>query len=344
MARNHIVASAFSALVLLGLFLGTPTRVESIGVCYGMLGDNLPLRSEVVDLYRSNKIEAMRIYSADNDALQALKNLNVQLLMDVGNDQLQTLASNLDNAKSWIQSNVVSNSPAVSFRYIAVGNEVIPEIEAQYEYVLPAMQNIQAALSQAGLGHIKVSTSVSMSVLHASSPPSAGEFSPQLDSTLRPLIKFLADNDAPFLLNVYPYFAYSGGKGSIPLDFALFTSSGAVVNDGQYHYQNLFDAMVDALYSALEKMGASKVPVVVSESGWPSAGGDPAVTNKGNAQTYNQNLIKHVGNGTPKRPGTAIETFLFAMFNENQKHGDEIERNFGLFYPSKEAVYQLNFT
>ncbi|KAL6613826.1 hypothetical protein ACP70R_036096 [Stipagrostis hirtigluma subsp. patula] len=31
-----------------------------------------------------------------------------------------------------------------------------------------------------------------------------------------------------------------------------------------------------------------------------------------------QNLINHAAMGTPKKPG-ALETFLFAMFNENQK-------------------------
>lgn len=307
-----------------------------------MLGDNLPRRSDVINLYESNKIQAMRIYWADNDALQALKNSNIQLLMDVGNEHLSDLASSPDYAKSWIQTNVVANSPAVSFRYIAIGNEVIPGSQGQY--VLSAMQNIQTALSEAGLGHIKVSTSVSTGVFGVSYPPSAGEFSSQVDSTLRPIVKFLADHDAPLLVNVYPYFSYIGNKDSIHLDYALFTSSGTVVSDGQYQYQNLFDAIVDAVYSALERMGASNVPVVVSESGWPSAGGDPAVTNKGNAQTYNQNLIKHVGSGTPKRLGTAVETYLFSMFNENQKNGDETERNFGLFYPNHEAVYQLNFS
>jgi exo-beta-1,3-glucanase (GH17 family) len=105
-------------------------------------------------------------------------------------------------------------------------------------------------------------------------------------------------------------------------------------------YTNLFDAMVDAVHAALDKVGGGSVDVVVSESGWPSADGRGASVE--NARTYNQNLISHAGKGTPRKPGP-MEVYVFAMFNEDGKGGDPTEKKFGLFNPDKTPVYPINF-
>jgi hypothetical protein len=56
--------------------------------------------------------------------------------------------------------------------------------------------------------------------------------------------------------------------------------------------KNLFDALMDALYSALEKAGGSYLKIAVSESGWASAGG--TVETAESADTCYRNLIDHV--------------------------------------------------
>ncbi|XP_077241632.1 glucan endo-1,3-beta-glucosidase-like [Tasmannia lanceolata] len=333
--------SMVSIMFLIGLLMPTLQIAggQSIGVCYGTDGDNLPPAQEVIDLYKSQNIGRMRLYIENQAALQALRGSNIQVILGVSNTNLQQFATDPSAANSWVQTNVRNYWPDVKFGYIAVGNEVIPGGSAQY--VLPAMQNIHSALVSAGLqDQIKVSTAVSTGVLGNSFPPSQGSFSNDALTYLQPIVQFLVSNGAPLLANVYPYFSYVGDPNSISLPYALFTSPSTVATDGQFQYQNLFDAIMDALYAALEKVGGPNVVIVVSESGWPSAGGTAATID--NARTYNANLIGHVARGTPRRSGTAIETYVFAMFNENQKAAGT-EQNFGLFYPNKQPVYPISF-
>ncbi|XP_065638535.1 glucan endo-1,3-beta-glucosidase [Quercus suber] len=338
MNNKFLILATF---MLLGLFMSSLEKIgaQPIGVCYGQIGDNLPPEQEVINLFRTNGIGKMRIYGPNPAILEALRGSNIELILDVTNDKLQAL-SDAATANDWVRQNVL-NYPDVTYRYIAVGNEIKPN-DGRAQYVVPAMQNIHNAIVSANLqDQIKVSTSIDMSLLGNAYPPSAGSFSDSASSYMASVISFLANNGAPLLANVYPYFSYIGNSQSISLDYALLRSPGVVVQDGEYGYQNLFDAILDALYSALEKSGGSNVKVVVSESGWPSEGHAAATID--NAATYYQNLINHVNSGTPKRPGQAIQTHLFAMFDENNKGPEETERHFGLFHPDKQPKYQIRF-
>ncbi|WVZ67451.1 hypothetical protein U9M48_016526 [Paspalum notatum var. saurae] len=336
MATQH-VASMLAIALIVGTFASVPTTVQSIGVCYGMLGNNLPSSSAVVQLYRSKGINGMRIYSPSKPALDALRNSGIGLILDTGNgDVLSQLASSASYAASWVQANVRPYYPAVNIKYIAVGNEV--QGGAAQQSILPAIRNLNAALSSAGLGAIKVSTSVRFDAVANSYPPSSGVFA---QGYMVDVARYLATTGAPLLANIYPYFAYRDNPRDISLGYATFQPGTAVRDSGNgLTYTSLFDAMYDAVVAAMEKAGAGGVKVVVSESGWPSAGGFGATAD--NARAYNQGLIDHVRRGTPKRPG-AVEAFIFAMFNENQKGGDETERNFGLFYPNQQPVLLLFF-
>ncbi|XP_047059781.1 glucan endo-1,3-beta-glucosidase, acidic isoform-like [Lolium rigidum] len=336
MAGHRAAAYVFTVALALGVLASIPAAVQSIGVCYGVIGDGLPSASDVVQLYRSKGITGMRIYFPDSNALRALSGSGINLVIDTGNDQLRNLAASTSNAAAWVKANIQAYQ-GLTIRYITVGNEVAG---SDTQFILPAMKNVNAALSAAGLGGIKVSTAVQSGVTQGF-PPSKGTFSSSDGSHMPPIAQYLASTGAPLLANIYPYFAYKGTP-SIDIKYALFTAPGTVVHDdgSGKDYQNLFDALVDTMYSALESAGAGRVPIVVSESGWPSAGDAAATT--GNARTYNQNLINHVGNGTPKRPGR-IETYIFAMFNENRKTGLETERHFGLFNSDKSPAYSINF-
>ncbi|PWA57852.1 Glycoside hydrolase, catalytic domain-containing protein [Artemisia annua] len=319
------------------------TDAQSVGVCYGKVGSGLPSDRDVVTLYRNNGITKMRIYGPDQGVLQALKGTNIELILDVPNDNLQSL-NDQGRANTWVRDNI-QRYPDVKFKYIAVGNEVNPNNDNRrfVNFVLPAMRNIHTALRAAGLNNkIKVSTATYTGLLSKTFPPNDGAFDNNVRGFIEPIIRFLAQNNLPMLANIYPYFGYLNDPNS-NLPYALFTAPGTVVNDNGRQYSNLFSAMLDAHYAAQARLGGENVEIVVSESGWPSAGGRAATI--GNAGTYYRNLIAHVKGtkGTPRKPGRSIETYLFAMFDENNKPGAETEKHFGLFSPNKQPKYQLKF-
>uniref|UniRef100_A0A2N9J1S2 glucan endo-1,3-beta-D-glucosidase n=1 Tax=Fagus sylvatica TaxID=28930 RepID=A0A2N9J1S2_FAGSY len=274
------------------------------------VGNNLPPPGEVIEMYKQNNFQRMRLYGQNQDALQALRGTNIELMLGVPDEELQNIASSQDYANTWIRNNV-QNYGDVKFRYIAVGNEIRPD-GPYAQFLFSAMQNIQTAIYNAGLGrkNIKVSTPIYQAALAESYPPSKGSFT------------------------------YIGNTKYIRLEYALFTSPSVVVQDGQLGYQNIFYAILDAFYSALEKANGGSLNIVVSETGWPFQGGQE--TSFEYASTYNSNLIRHVMGGTPKRPAGPIETYMFAMFNENEKNPD-YEKNWGLFYPNKQPKYQIKF-
>lgn len=160
---------------------------------------------------------------------------------------------------------------------------------------------------------------------------------------------FLADTGAPFMVNAYPYFAYRDNPATVNLQYALLGNATGVRDPKGYVYNNMLDAQIDAVRSAINALGFGNrsVEITVSESGWPSKG-DPSdiSATPENAKTYNTRLIERAqsNKGTPMKPKDKIEVFVFALFNENKKKGSATERNFGIFNGDGSKVYNVDLS
>ncbi|KAL6224097.1 hypothetical protein ACLB2K_002953 [Fragaria x ananassa] len=292
-----------------------PCKGSIVGICYGRNADDLPTPDKAAQLVQLHNIKYVRIYDSNIQVLKAFANTSVELMIGVPNSDLLPFSQFQTNADTWLKNSILPYYPATKITYITVGAEVTETTGNVSALVVPAMRNVLTALKKAGLSKkIKVSSTHSLGVLSRSFPPSAGAFSSSYASFLKPLLEFLAENQSPFMIDIYPYYAYRDSPSNVTLDYALFQASSEVIDPN---------------------------------TGWPSKGSpkETAAT-PDNAQTYNTNLIRHVINntGTPAKPGEKVDTYHFSLFNENRKPGLESERNWGLFYPDQTSVYNLDFT
>lgn len=345
MAKSSVTQATCSILLLflsLHLILRSSSAAYSVGVNYGTVGDNLPPPSQVANFLKTQTtIDRIKIFDCNPDILRAFANTGISVTVTVGNGDIPALAK-LPAAQSWIASNILPFHPKTIIRYIAVGNEILATSDKSLiAHTLPAMKALKSALDLANVTHIQVSTPHSLGILSSSEPPSSGRFRKGYDQRIfAPILEYHRQTKSPFMVNPYPYFGFKAET----LNYALFKPNGGVFDavTGK-NYTNMFDAQLDAVYSAMKRLGYGDVDIVVAETGWPSIGdpNQPGVSLE-NAVSYNKNLVKHVssGEGTPLMPNRTFETYIFALFNENLKPSVS-ERNFGLFKPDLTPVYDV---
>ena len=107
---------------------------------------------------------------------------------------------------------------------------------------------------------MQVTIPFSSVVLANTYPVESTVFDGGIIDTIKTIVTTLQSTGSKFSINLYPFFAYSYAS-DIPLDFALG-------KDG-----SLFEAMLRGCRVALDKIGANSLPIIVGETGWPSAGG-----------------------------------------------------------------------
>ncbi|XP_012072111.1 glucan endo-1,3-beta-glucosidase 14 [Jatropha curcas] len=352
------MALFFSKIAMFHIFLvfslilsdcGFLEGVESLGINYGQVGNNLPPPEKVLDLLTSLKITKARIYDTNPQILTAFAKSNVELIVTVANQMLPVIMDP-QQALQWVNTQIKPYVPETRITGILVGNEVFTDDDTTLlAYLVPAIVSIHSALVQLGLdSYIQVSTPNSLAVLAQSFPPSAGTFNTEVTGVMSQFLQFLSSTKSPFWINAYPYFAYKDDPNRVSLDYVLFNpNSGTVDPYTKLNYDNMLYAQVDAAIFAMARLGYSGIEVRISETGWPSKG-DPNEIGATieNAAIYNRNLLRRQleNEGTPLRPQMKLEVYLFALFNEDMKPGPTSERNYGLYQPDCTMAYNVGLS
>ncbi|PKI71503.1 glucan endo-1,3-beta-glucosidase 4 [Punica granatum] len=334
---------------LLLTFLDT-TFGAFVGINIGTDVTDLPSAPDIVSILKEHQITHVRLYDADPHMLKALSNSGIDVTVGVTNEEILGIGVSPSTAAAWISKNVAAYLPSTNITYIAVGSEVLTAIPNAGRVLISAMNYLHKALVASNLNfRVKVSAPQSLDLIPKWFPPSTAAFNSSSNSTIYQLLQFLKNTNSSYMLNAYPYYGFTEGNGIFPLEYALFRSLPSVKQivdpNTLFHYNSMFDSMVDATYYSIEALNFSGIPVIVTETGWPSSGGakEPDATAE-NARTFNDNLIRRVlnGSGPPSQPDMPINTYIYELFNEDSRPGPVSEKSWGVFFTNGTAVYPLS--
>ncbi|XP_015878757.2 glucan endo-1,3-beta-glucosidase 4 [Ziziphus jujuba] len=335
-------------LLLLGIFANALGAF--VGINIGTDVSNLPSEIDIVAILKAHQITHVRLYDANARLLKALSNSRIEVMVGVTNEEVLGIGESPSAAAAWINKNVAAYMPSTNITAVAVGSEVLTTIPHAASVLVSAMNNLHKALVATNLNfQVKVSTPQSMDIIPRPFPPSTSTFNSSWNSTIYQLLQFLKNTNSSYMLNAYPYYGYTKGDGIFPIDYALFhplPSVKQIVDPNTlFHYNSMFDAMVDANYYSIDAFGFSGIPIVVTETGWPWFGGsnEPDASIE-NAKSFNNNLIRRVLNasGPPSKPTFPINTYIYELFNEDKRPGPVSEKNWGVLFTNGSAVYPLS--
>ncbi|KAG6436622.1 hypothetical protein SASPL_101523 [Salvia splendens] len=357
-------------LLIASILLHSAAATTTVGVTYNPSLPNLPPPERVVSTLQSLCISAVRLLDPSPAVVRAFAYTNITLLLTAPNHLIPSFAANRSAAALWLHSHVLPYHPRTHITTISAGADVITTTSAAVDptvdpsaVLLPAIRNLRLALFDLGIRTISVSTTFSfIDIMTTSFPPSAAEFQEPIGSlVVRPLLEFLDETNSSFLINLYPYNIFSINS-EIPLGFVLFQENPFNFRDDVVtgvRYRNLFDMMVDAIIAAMAVSGQENVPVIVTETGWPSE----SEAQEGNyAEMYLGGLLRHLrsGLGTPLRKEGAAEAYVYELFDEkstsNNTNGTTSDaamggrtlgvggKQWGIMNPNMTMKYRIHFS
>ncbi|KAG4122452.1 hypothetical protein ERO13_D11G268000v2 [Gossypium hirsutum] len=321
-----------------------------LGVNWGTMASHKLPPKTVVQMLKDNGIKKVKLFDADSTTMNALAGSDIEVMVAIPNDQLLAMNS-YKRAKDWVRRNVTRYNfdGGVNIKYVAVGNEpFLTTYNGSFiNITFPALENIQNALNEAGVGDsIKATMPSNADVYNSpeSNPvPSAGRFRPDISGLMTQIVEFLAKNGAPFTINIYPFLSLYGND-DFPFNYAFFDGGNPIVDNG-IQYTNVFDANFDTLVSSLRAIGHGDMTIIVGEVGWPTDGDKNA--NIANAQRFYNGLMPRLaGNvGTPLRPGY-LEVYLFGLLDEDVKSvaPGNFERHWGIYRYDGQPKFPLDLS
>ncbi|CAH2060400.1 unnamed protein product, partial [Thlaspi arvense] len=337
MAKSSPFFPPASLLLVSAVFFQLSAVTSAIGINYGTLG-NLPPPQQVIEFINTKTIiDAVKIFDANPDILQALAGTGIDITIIVPNDRILGTVQ-VENSLQWVASNVLPFHQQAKIKYICVGNEIILSNDDNLKSsLLPAIQSLNDALKASGLMDMMVTTPHAFTVDFNINAPSKSKFTDDQRDFYANILMFNRQNKSPFMINPYTYFMTDASN----VNYAIFGSSLAITDANSNHtYTNMFDTTMDATYSAINALGYGDVDIAIGETGWPSVGEASWCTPQ-NAANYNLNIIKRAQNiCTPLMPNRHIGIFIFALFNEDGKPTLS-GKNWGLFRPDFMPVYDV---
>ena len=217
--------------------------------------------------------------------------------------------------KKWIKTYIepICNRISGKNLFLVLGNNVLnnDNIGKYAPKLLSSLRSCYEVLFECDLGHVKIVTSLDTSCIQGSNPPSESFFKPEIVPILKEIINFMVYSGSKLTFNIYPYLEKS--------DFALFVDDNEYTDKGKI-YTNLFCEKYDSIIHALTKLGvrgSKRLELAVTETGWPSDGGDMASPE--NTFKYIQGIKEISHMGTPLRKGP-VEIIISELFDEYDKH------------------------
>ncbi|KAK6124661.1 hypothetical protein DH2020_041596 [Rehmannia glutinosa] len=300
----------------------------------------------VVDLLLQNGVPEARVYTSQEDILQAFAGSGISLTITIFN--ISSISS-YEDARAWIHK----KSPYIStsnVRRVFLGDQAFARGLTDKTFLnsaLNALEFIQTALNEAGYGDlVKATLPHPFTILKDNiTKPSEAEFKDVIKEEILRLIRFIQANDAPFVIELFPIEIITLLNMDPSFGFPDNKSTHVVTDVNGAVYTNVFEFVYDSFVWALEKSGAPNLKPVVSQVGWPTDAYPGA--SSANAERFFKSLLPLVASnkGTPKRPGSPIDTYVHCLADENRNPSSAPHaRHWGIYRSNGEPKYKIDLT